>query len=112
MFPSLIRCAAVATICAFVAAGAVAQNHKEEYEKFRQEALGKYTSFREEANRRYAEFIKEGGKWFEGSAPLPKPQELNPLPPRKFPGEREEDVACLLDFVREVMTVSSNTSLF
>lgn len=90
MFPSLIRCAAVATICAFVAAGAVAQNHKEEYEKFRQEALGKYTSFREEANRRYAEFIKEGGKWFEGSAPLPKPQELNPLPPRKFPGEREE----------------------
>lgn len=70
---------------------ACAQSMQQDYEKFRREAVKKYESFRQECNSKYAEFVRQGGKWYKGEAPLPKPAEPNPLPPRNYPGEREKE---------------------
>lgn len=71
---------------------ALAQSLNERYGAFRQIAYSQYSSFREGCNERYARFLRDGWGWFEGKAPLPLPEDKNPVPPLPYNDDAPEPV--------------------
>lgn len=57
------------------------------YEDFKKSAQQNYNSFRDECNRKYAEYLRTAWEWYQGEAPLPIPDEMNPRPPRPYDKE-------------------------
>lgn len=60
------------------------QNHKQEYASFLNSAKQTYSSFRSECNHKYVEFLKTAWSWHEGNAPLPTPEDDEPIPPTPY----------------------------
>ncbi len=56
----------------------------ESYVKFRNEQKKIFGSFRDECNRKYVEFLLTAWDWYEGKAPMPLPEEKNPVPPQPY----------------------------
>jgi len=61
-----------------------AQSFEEQFYEFKHRNEDKYSAFRDECNRNYADFLRTAWDWYEGKAPMPKPKELNPVPPRPY----------------------------
>lgn len=68
----------------FVSNKSISQNYVEQYNKFKKNVWQTHLSFRGECNQKYAEFLRSAWDWYEGNAPLPLPQEANPIPPRPY----------------------------
>ncbi|MGM9869951.1 MAG: hypothetical protein ACI30R_10070 [Sodaliphilus sp.] len=64
----------------------LAQDYREQYEKFKQQATKSYTDFRNEANARYVEFLKTAWESFQQQPAVKKPEEI-PVPPVVLPDE-------------------------
>lgn len=60
------------------------QTPQQVYETFRQSAIEEYQYHRSECNRRYADFLRETWDRYEGKAPIPKPKDENPIPPKPY----------------------------
>lgn len=60
------------------------QDFAEQYNLFRDKSIEEYSAFRDECNRKYAEFLRGAWDWYIGMAPMPKPEEENPLPPQPY----------------------------
>lgn len=63
-------------------------NVREEYEKFRRQAITSYTSFREQCNKDYVIFLLQAWERFQAEAPVEKPIEKD-LPPVILEKDRE-----------------------
>lgn len=63
------------------------QSLKDEYEKFKINAHMEYISHRNACNQKYTEFIRNSWSWYEGNAPMPRPKEESPIPPKPYIGE-------------------------
>ncbi len=63
------------------------------YEEFKRAAQSSYTSFRKECNKAYADFLRTAWGWYDGKAPLPKPKDLNPIPPKPYNGDENNPIA-------------------
>lgn len=68
------------------------QNFEDQYNAFKKEAHQQYSDFRNQCNRRYAEFLRNAWDYYEGKAPLPRPKEEAPLPPKPYKPDNEEPV--------------------
>ena len=53
------RVSLLAIVSSIVIASFSQNVEQQEYEKFRQQMLGKYNDFRSEANRKYANFLRQ-----------------------------------------------------
>ena len=82
-----MRRVAVAAVIGGMCLSAHAQSFQDSYEAFRKSAAGQYSSFRQECNRRYAEFLRGAWERFEENAPVPLPQDKEPVPPRPYVDE-------------------------
>lgn len=80
----------VALVASFLCADA--QSFKEQYEQFKKQSLEKYQSFREECNRKYVDFLNNSWKQYNGQAPLPRPNDETPVPPRPFVKKEDKPV--------------------
>lgn len=78
------------------------KNPAEIYEEFKKSAIGSYNSFRDECNQNYAEFLKTAWEWYNGEAPLPRPKEDNPVPPRPYEPIDDEPVVVVPQPVKPI----------
>lgn len=67
-----------------------AQNYRERYEAFRQQARQNYESFRDKANKEYADFMKQAWQRFRAEEPEPLPFE-KPMPPIVCPDDNRQE---------------------
>jgi len=67
--------------CSFSISG---QSEKNKYELFKKETQSAFSSFRDKCNKKYTIFLYNAWSWYEGSAPLPIPEEDNPIPPKPY----------------------------
>lgn len=65
------------------------QNHREQYDSFKESVIDKYKSFREDCNLKYADFLRTSWKRYEGKAPIPMPKDESPVPPKPYIGEND-----------------------
>ena len=68
-----------------------AQSFRDEYQQFNKRVTANYSDFRNECNRKYVEFLRQAWSWYEGNAPLPLPKEENPVPPRPYKDDEQEE---------------------
>ena len=66
----------------FVNAQAI--NLLEEYENFKRQTQYEYKNYRDKVNIEYANFIRKTWEEYSAFAPIPKPKEDNPIPPRPY----------------------------
>lgn len=66
-----------------------AQSFKDHYDQYKNNAQNSYSSFRNECNQIYVDFLRQSWDWYEGKAPIPKPKEEAPVPPRPYNGEEK-----------------------
>lgn len=59
-------------------------NLQAEYDAFKKQTIEEYFNFRQRVNREYAEFLKKAWGDYSAFAPVPKPKEENPVPPRPY----------------------------
>lgn len=71
-------------IILFLTIEGVAQDFSRQYQEFGEAVRKSYNSFRDECNQKYAEFLRTAWDWYEGKAPLPLPDDKNPIPPRPY----------------------------
>lgn len=85
-----MRIVLAVTSLLFISVSAFAQTFEEEYDKFKQEAIGDYVDFRKKVNEEYAAFMQEAWKQYKviPKVTLPKDDEQ---PPIDFNGEQGEN---------------------
>lgn len=61
------------------------------YNQNKEQAKTTYNNFREKANQEYIEFLKKAWGDYDKFSPLPNPKEENPIPPRPYEEQIEEN---------------------
>ena len=62
------------------------------YEEFKKSVHQNFNSFRDECNQKYADFLRTSWDWFQGKAPLPLPDDKNPVPPRPYQPTEQDPI--------------------
>lgn len=60
------------------------QDYREKYEQFKKQAQANYGSFRDECNKKYADFLRQSWEQYKGNAPVPRPKDDKPVPPKPY----------------------------
>lgn len=55
-----------------------------EYEDFKKQTLQEYSDYRHRVNLEYSDFIRKNWEEYSAFAPIPKPKENNPIPPKPY----------------------------
>ena len=61
------------------------QSMRDKFNKFRKDQTKKFEDFRAECNKKYANFLRQAWEKFNGSDPVPTPQDITPTPPVEAP---------------------------
>lgn len=83
-----IRLSILSSLLLIAYGSCTAQSLIDEYDSFKQQACKDYASFRGDCNTNYADFLREAWAWYEGKAPIPKPKDDNPIPPKPYQDEK------------------------
>ncbi|MCM1483623.1 MAG: hypothetical protein NC043_04745 [Muribaculaceae bacterium] len=70
---------------------AVADDFEDKYKSFKEKAKAEYLSFRKQCNDTYVQHLKDAWQWFDGKAPMPRPPELAPIPPKPYVKDEKLD---------------------
>lgn len=96
------RVSLLAIVSSIVVASFSQNVEQQEYEKLRQQMLGKYNDFRNEANRKYANFLRQSWDEYKKLPAIPKPKEKK-LPPVVMPEEERskptKDTPIIIDSI-------------
>lgn len=71
---------------------AIAQNDFQRiFDEFKKANEKEFADFRDKANAEYAEFLRKSWEWFEGKAPIPRPEHKEPVVPPVVAPEEDQD---------------------